>query len=87
MKIRSPANTATTQALRSQKLGDKGSPTKTASASDQVQVSSGAQLLQQAGAPEAPDMERVQQLRDAIARGDFTIDVDKLAQRILAEEN
>jgi flagellar biosynthesis anti-sigma factor FlgM len=49
-------------------------------------VSSGAQVLANARAPEEPDMERIQRLKDAIANGTFVIDHERIAQRMLDEE-
>lgn len=53
---------------------------------DRVEVSGGAQALANARAPEEPDMQRIQRLKDAIANGTFVIDHDRIAQRLLDEE-
>lgn len=39
-----------------------------------------------ARAPEAPDMAKVERLRDAIANGELKVDTQRIASRILEEE-
>ena len=60
--------------------GPKSSPTET------VKVSSQAQALAQARAPETPDMPKVQKLREAIERGQFKADPERIADAMLREE-
>jgi flagellar biosynthesis anti-sigma factor FlgM len=56
---------------------------------DQVSISAEALEIQQASdaadANEAGRAERVAQLRDAVARGEYKVPVDELAQRLLAD--
>jgi len=37
-------------------------------------------------APEKPDLERVERLRQAIESGDFKVDAEKIAERMMEEE-
>ena len=56
---------------------------------DQIEISAEALAIQQASdaseANEASRAERVAQLRDQVARGEYEVPVDELAQRLLAD--
>ena len=52
----------------------------------QVTVSTEARALAAARAPEAPDQSRIDRLKAAIVAGEFQIDVDAIADRMMSEE-
>ena len=52
----------------------------------QVTVSDEARSLAAARAPEVPDQSRIERLKAAIVAGEFKIDVDAIADRMMAEE-
>ncbi len=54
--------------------------------SEQVQLSSQASRLAEARAPEVPDQSRVERLKGAIRNGQFKVDVEAIAGRMMAEE-
>ena len=58
-------------------------------AEDTVQISSTAQTLQSSSANEKPevDMDKVEQIKQALAAGDYKIDTEKLASRMLAMDS
>ena len=85
MKINGPYRPAAIDTVRSlvsktSADGVKSNPTET------VQVSSQAQALAQARAPETPDMPKVQKLKEQIERGTFKADPEKIAEAMLSEE-
>lgn len=65
-----------------QKDADSGKP----AAAEQVSVSSAARALQSARGPEVPDQAKIARLKEAIRNGEFKIDFDRIASRILEEE-
>lgn len=89
MKVNGPNGPNGPAPLRSYQGGKQTTKTgggeRDASA-DRVDVSSSAQVMAQVRAPEEPDMERIQRLKDAIANGTFVIDHDRIAQKMLDEE-
>lgn len=51
-----------------------------------VAVSGEARQLAEARAPATSDAAKVAKLSDAIARGEFSVDADKVADRMMSEE-
>ncbi|MCA9609517.1 MAG: flagellar biosynthesis anti-sigma factor FlgM [Myxococcales bacterium] len=51
-----------------------------------VQVSGGARALEGLRAPEQVDSAKVARLRQAIDNGEFEVDADRIAERMLEEE-
>lgn len=51
-----------------------------------VRVSDGARVMGGMRAPESPDMEKVARLRAAIDSGDFKVDPEAIASRMMEEE-
>jgi len=89
MKINGPNGPNGTAPLRSYQGGKQSSKTggsERSDSADRVDVSSSAQTLASARAPEEPDMDRIQRLKDAIKNGTFVIDHDRIAQRMMDEE-
>ena len=70
----------------SQAAKGKGGDAGSRSVGEQVDVSSTARALQSARAPEVPDQAKIARLKEAIRNGEFKIDVDRIASRILEEE-
>ncbi len=64
----------------------KGSKTGSAASADAVSVSDEARTLSKARGPETPDPARIERLRDAIRRGEFKVDAERIAERMLLEE-
>lgn len=89
MKVNGPNGPNGPAALRSYQGGKqatKSGGTEREQSADRVDVSSGAQVLANARAPQEPDMERIQRIKDAIANGTFVIDHERIAQKMLDEE-
>lgn len=89
MKVNGPNGPNGPAPLRSYQGGKQATKTggseRDASA-DRVDVSDGAQVLANARAPEEPDMQRIQRLKDAIANGTFVINHERIAQKMMDEE-
>ncbi len=66
--------------------GEVSSGDRTSKSSDPVEVSSSAKTLMAARAPEVPDQERIERLKDAIRNGTFEINYDRIADKIMQEE-
>lgn len=62
-------------------------PSRSEERKDAAEVSSVATQLADSKRPEVIDLERVDRLKAAIARGTFTIDANTIAERMLAEES
>lgn len=62
-------------------------PARSERPKDGAQVSVVATQLADAKGPEIIDLERVERLKAAIAKGSFNIDADVIAARMLAEES
>ena len=85
MKVNGPYRPAaldTTRGIVRRKDGDDSRTSTT----ETVQVSSEAQALAQARAPESPDMPKVQKLRESIENGTFKPDAERIADAMLREE-
>jgi negative regulator of flagellin synthesis FlgM len=67
------------KAQRAAKSGTTSSDTK-------VAVSNEARHLAEARAPEVSDASKIQRLADAIARGQFKLDAERLIDRMIADE-
>lgn len=81
-----PNGTGPLRSYQGGKTSKTGGTERSDASADRVDVSSGAQVLANARAPEEPDMERIQRLKDAIANGTFVIDHERIAQKMLDEE-
>jgi flagellar biosynthesis anti-sigma factor FlgM len=77
--IRSPQIDTTSTAQRTAPRGGAGQATK-------VAVSSEARKLAEARAPAVSDAAKIQRLLAAVARGDFMVDAEQVANRMMAEE-
>lgn len=89
MKVNGPNGPNGPAPLRSYtggKTATKTGGSEREQSADRVDVSTSAQTLANARAPEEPDMERIQRLKDAIANGTFVIDHERIAQKMLDEE-
>lgn len=53
---------------------------------EQVSVSAEARSLAEARAPEVPDQDRIDRLKQAIKDGTFKVDVNRIATQMLEEE-
>jgi len=53
---------------------------------ERVAVSSLSKLLAQVRAPDSPDVQKVEKLRESIRTGEFQIDREKVAQAMVQEE-
>ncbi|MET0339387.1 MAG: flagellar biosynthesis anti-sigma factor FlgM [Polyangiales bacterium] len=78
--IQRPYIDTTTTARRGAPSGASASPAA------KVAVSSEAKSLAEARAPEIADTGKVQRLSLAIANGEFAVDAEQVADRMLAEE-
>lgn len=56
------------------------------SAGERVAVSSLSKMLSQVRAPDSPDVEKVEKLRESIRTGEFKIDREKVAETMVHEE-
>jgi len=56
------------------------------SSGERVAVSSLSKLLAQVRAPDSPDVEKVEKLRESIRTGEFQIDREKVADTMVQEE-
>ena len=58
----------------------------TTESATKVAVSSQAKQLAEARSPEVTDQEKISRLAQAIARGEFKVEAERLAERLLREE-
>jgi len=56
------------------------------SAGERVEVSSLSKLLSQVRAPDTPDVDKVERLRDSIRAGQFQVDHAQVAETMVQEE-
>ena len=56
------------------------------SSGERVDVSSVSKMLANVRAPDSPDVEKVEKLRESIRTGEFKIDREKVAQTMVHEE-
>jgi flagellar biosynthesis anti-sigma factor FlgM len=84
MKVSGPHQAAPIEIVRGRR--DSPVPARQHDGTERVDVSSEAQALRDARAPEAADAARVERLREAIAKGAFVIDPDRIAALMLGEE-
>ena len=56
------------------------------SSGERVEVSSLSKMLAQVRAPDSPDVEKVERLRESIRTGEFKVDQDKVADTMVQEE-
>jgi flagellar biosynthesis anti-sigma factor FlgM len=88
MKVQGPSNP------RMQPLGEqtrvKESSAKEGAAKapsgERVEVSSTSKMLAEARGPAEPDAARISRLKEAIANGEFTINLDRIANAMVNEE-
>ena len=90
MRILGPKTPETTKVSR-EASDQKASESETSKGAERargekVQISKQAQQLTDMRAPEKPDLERVERLRQAIESGDFKVDAEKIAERMMEEE-
>jgi flagellar biosynthesis anti-sigma factor FlgM len=64
----------------------RAAPPKENSPAARVAVSSRAKQLAEARAPEVADGAKVERLRASIASGEFTVDADAIADKMMSEE-
>jgi len=81
MKIEHPSKLTNTQLVKESR---SASAKKTASASDEVQLSSLAAQLLASESEAAFDAERVAEIKQAIADGKFSINAGAIADRLIA---
>ena len=77
---------ATTSARRAAPQGGPATATKVAVSEEKVLVSQEAKQLAEARSPAIPDNAKVQSLSLAVERGEFAVDADQVAERMLSEE-
>lgn len=87
MKIQGPGRPGPVDPAR--RAGGAAAPSdvKEGSGGERVKVSQQAVLLQQARSPEVPDAKIISRIREAIKKGAFEIDADKIADMLMKEEN
>ncbi len=90
MRIQGPKTPETTKVSR-EASDQKTSESETSKGTDRtrgekVRISKHAQQLTDMRAAEKPDMERVERLKKAIKDGEFEIDANNIAERMLEEE-
>jgi flagellar biosynthesis anti-sigma factor FlgM len=89
MKVNGPAGRNVGQVEGSQSNLAKNVEQKAPRAPEEkIQVSSLSKLLSQvkAGAPEAPDMQKVDRIRESIHAGTFQVNPERTAEAMMAEE-
>lgn len=84
MKVNGPNGSAPIELVRSRR--DTPVEVRPREGAERVEVSSEAQALRDARTPEIVDAARVERLREAIAKGAFVIDPDRIAALMLEEE-
>jgi flagellar biosynthesis anti-sigma factor FlgM len=83
MKVNGPSRTNPGYEPRSI---PKGAEPRPAGAAEHVRISGQAKALSDARAPEVADTEKIARLRDAIDKGSFKVDHEKIADAMLREE-
>jgi flagellar biosynthesis anti-sigma factor FlgM len=83
MKVNGPSRTNPGYEPRSVQ---KGAESRPLGSSEQVRLSGQARALAGARAPETPDLEKVARLRDALEKGTFKVDLEKIADAMIREE-
>lgn len=86
MKVDGPHRSTQLEQSKSRSVGTKEKSNARPDRSEQVNVSQEARSLAEARAPEVPDQERIDRLKEAISNGTFKIDVDRIATQMLEEE-
>jgi flagellar biosynthesis anti-sigma factor FlgM len=84
MKIQGPHRSAPLEVVRPRR--EASSSGKPPDHSERVEVSAEARALREARGPEIPDMLRVDRLREAIEKGAFKVDPDRIAALMVKEE-
>lgn len=84
MKVHGMPRSAPVEVVRSGR--DSKVPERPRERAERVEVSAEAQVLRHARAPEVVDAARVERLREAIAKGAFVVDPDRIAALMLREE-
>ncbi|MBI2896540.1 MAG: flagellar biosynthesis anti-sigma factor FlgM [Deltaproteobacteria bacterium] len=85
MKVQGPNGSGPVEAVRSRR---DSSPARKPQkhGGERVEVSAEARALREARGPEVPDMLRVARLREALLKGAFKIDPERIADLMLQEE-
>ena len=87
MKIdRSLSQVASTEYTRARSLARSEDKSVSKERGERVEISEGSRLLVEARAPEQADLEKVERIRAALADGSFSVDPEKIADRMLEEE-
>lgn len=86
MKVHGPSRPGPISLREVGEAKRKASSGRKPEAAERVQVSNHARALSQLREPEAPDMSRVERLKEAIRSGNFVIDVERIASAMLQEE-
>lgn len=85
MRIQGPGRPGPVDPTR-KATGTAESVSEKRDAGERVRVSPEAKLLTEARLPEAPDTALVDRLRDAISKGAFKVDAERIADLMLKEE-
>jgi len=87
MKVQGPGRPAVQQLQDKAPIKNASAvPVDNKSAGERVEVSSLSKLLAQVRAPDTPDAEKVERLRESIRAGEFRVDHAQVAETMVQEE-
>jgi flagellar biosynthesis anti-sigma factor FlgM len=86
MKVTSPGRPNVAQLQDKAAIKNTGGAQVEKSAGERVEVSSLSKMLASVRAPDKPDAEKVERLRESIRVGEFQVDHSKVAESMVQEE-
>lgn len=86
MKVQGPSRPNVPQVQDKAHIKNPGAAPVDKSAGERVEVSSLSKLLAQVRAPDSPDVEKVERLRESIRAGAFQVDHAEVADTMVQEE-
>ena len=86
VNVQSPAAKIERTSTAKSSSSSSGSAERSGEAA-RVEMSESAKAMQDLYAPERVDMERVERLREAVKNGEFRVDAETIAERMLDQES
>ena len=86
MKVQSPGRPNVAQLQDKAPIKSTGGAQVEKSAGERVEVSSLSKMLASVRAPDTPDVDKVERLRESIRVGEFQVDHTKVADTMMQEE-
>lgn len=86
MKVQSPSRPNVAQLQDKSHIKNTGGALVEKGAGERVEVSSLSKMLASVRAPDTPDVDKVERLRESIRVGEFQVDHTKVADTMMQEE-